>query len=249
MLLRPLLQALSFRESKKGEYHEILGPTVPVAPHLLRADAVLQDRRGVHGMAERPPGPFRDGGRPAVGAPHPAPERAVPARGRQACSPTPSSPAGECGSSPCTGCEQGDRVRAGGGADPRRIGARGELLLRAQLPRAHARRDRRALRRRGPAERPHGFLPIAAGDMYGIKGIDHLAKKGLLATVLAGSYPSGPSSMESPAIWKMIAADEVAATTCLRRDVRHAARRGGRRRGADAGRSRHVRRPAPPGRR
>ena len=65
--------------------------------------------------------------------------------------------------------------------------------------------------------RPRGltaFLPIAAGDMYGIKGID-LAKKGLLATVLAGSYPSGPSSMESPAIWKMIAADEVAATTCL----------------------------------
>ena len=47
--------------------------------------------------------------------------------------------------------------------------------------------------------------------MYGIKGIDHLAKKGLLATVLAGSYPSGPSSMESPAIWKMIAANEVAA--------------------------------------
>jgi propionate CoA-transferase len=62
--------------------------------------------------------------------------------------------------------------------------------------------------------RPRGltaFLPIAAGDMYGIKGIDHLAKKGLLATVLAGSYPSGPSSMESPAIWKMIAANEVAA--------------------------------------
>ena len=29
--------------------------------------------------------------------------------------------------------------------------------------------------------------------------------------MLAGSYPSGPSSMESPAIWKMIAANEVAA--------------------------------------
>jgi propionate CoA-transferase len=55
------------------------------------------------------------------------------------------------------------------------------------------------------------FLPIAAGDMYGIKGIDHVARKGLLRTVIAGSYPSGPSSMESPAIWKMIVADEVAA--------------------------------------
>ena len=62
--------------------------------------------------------------------------------------------------------------------------------------------------------RPRGLtlmLPISAGDMYGIKGIDHVAKKGLLARVLAGSYPSGPSSMEPPAIWKMIAADEVAA--------------------------------------
>jgi acyl CoA:acetate/3-ketoacid CoA transferase len=55
------------------------------------------------------------------------------------------------------------------------------------------------------------FLPIAAGDMYGIKGIDHVARKGLLAKVIAGSYPSGPSSLESPAIWKMIAANEVAA--------------------------------------
>lgn len=55
------------------------------------------------------------------------------------------------------------------------------------------------------------FMPIGAGDMYGIKGIDHIARKGLLARVLGGSYPSGPSSMEAPAIWKMIAADEVAA--------------------------------------
>ncbi len=53
--------------------------------------------------------------------------------------------------------------------------------------------------------------PIAAGDMHGIKGIDHLAQRGLLATVVAGSYPSGPSSMPSPEIWRMIGADEVAA--------------------------------------
>ena len=55
------------------------------------------------------------------------------------------------------------------------------------------------------------LLPIAAGDMYGIKGIDHLARKGLMARVLAGSYPSGPSSLEPPAIWRMIGANEVAA--------------------------------------
>jgi acyl CoA:acetate/3-ketoacid CoA transferase len=53
--------------------------------------------------------------------------------------------------------------------------------------------------------------PIAAGDMYGIKGIDHLAKPGLLKRTLAGSYPSGPSSAEPPEIWKMIGDDRVAA--------------------------------------
>jgi propionate CoA-transferase len=53
--------------------------------------------------------------------------------------------------------------------------------------------------------------PIAAGDMYGIKGIDHLAKPGLLARVLAGSYPSGPSSLPMPAIWHMIAGNQVQA--------------------------------------
>ena len=53
--------------------------------------------------------------------------------------------------------------------------------------------------------------PIAAGDMYGIKGIDHIAKDGLLSRVLAGSYPSGPSSMEMPEIWKMIVEDRIAA--------------------------------------
>jgi acyl CoA:acetate/3-ketoacid CoA transferase len=47
--------------------------------------------------------------------------------------------------------------------------------------------------------------------MYGIKGFDHLAQKGLISTILAGSYPSGPSSLPSPAIWEMIGRDEVAA--------------------------------------
>ncbi|MEM8870543.1 MAG: CoA-transferase [Pseudomonadota bacterium] len=53
--------------------------------------------------------------------------------------------------------------------------------------------------------------PIAAGDMYGVKGMDYLAKDGLLTRVLAGSYPSGPSSLEMPEIWKMIVEDRVAA--------------------------------------
>lgn len=55
------------------------------------------------------------------------------------------------------------------------------------------------------------FLPIAAGDMYGIGGVDHVAKPGLLARVIAGSYPSGPSNRESPKIWQMIGADQVPA--------------------------------------
>jgi len=40
--------------------------------------------------------------------------------------------------------------------------------------------------------------PIAAGDMYGIKGIDHLCRPGQLRRVLAGSYPSGGSKLDPP---------------------------------------------------
>nr|WP_099050944.1 acyl CoA:acetate/3-ketoacid CoA transferase [Pararhizobium polonicum] len=53
--------------------------------------------------------------------------------------------------------------------------------------------------------------PIAAGDMSGIKGIDHIARKGLLKKIIGGSYPSGPSTSEPPLIWQMIGNDEVAA--------------------------------------
>jgi len=53
--------------------------------------------------------------------------------------------------------------------------------------------------------------PIAAGDMYGIRGMDHLAQPGLLKKVLAGSYPSGPSSLPMPDIWRLIVEDRVAA--------------------------------------
>ncbi|MDG3041145.1 acyl CoA:acetate/3-ketoacid CoA transferase [Roseicyclus marinus] len=53
--------------------------------------------------------------------------------------------------------------------------------------------------------------PIAAGDMYGVKGIDHIAQDGLLARVIAGSYPSGPSNLPMPEIWKMVVEDRIAA--------------------------------------
>ncbi|APG86291.1 coenzyme A transferase [Sinorhizobium americanum CCGM7] len=53
--------------------------------------------------------------------------------------------------------------------------------------------------------------PIAAGDMSGIKGVDYIARKGLLKRIIGGSYPSGPSTAEPPLIWQMIGADEIAA--------------------------------------
>jgi acyl CoA:acetate/3-ketoacid CoA transferase len=53
--------------------------------------------------------------------------------------------------------------------------------------------------------------PIAAGDMWGIKGVDHLARDGLLKKILAGSYPSGPSSSPPPLIWQMVTGDRIPA--------------------------------------
>nr|WP_209885241.1 acyl CoA:acetate/3-ketoacid CoA transferase [Rhizobium leguminosarum] len=53
--------------------------------------------------------------------------------------------------------------------------------------------------------------PIAAGDMSGIKGVDHIARKGLLKRIIGGSYPSGPSSSEPPLIWQMITNNEISA--------------------------------------
>ena len=53
--------------------------------------------------------------------------------------------------------------------------------------------------------------PIAAGDFFGTKGIDHIARKGCLSRIIGGSYPSGPTKAEPPLIWQMIVANEVAA--------------------------------------
>lgn len=53
--------------------------------------------------------------------------------------------------------------------------------------------------------------PIAAGDMSGIRGVDHIARPGLLRRIVAGSIPSGPSSAEPPLIWQMIENNQVEA--------------------------------------
>ena len=45
----------------------------------------------------------------------------------------------------------------------------------------------------------------------GVRGIDHLAKPGLIARAICGSYPSGPSSSEPPMIWQMLGRNEIAA--------------------------------------
>ena len=69
----------------------------------------------------------------------------------------------------------------------------------------------RGSRRRGIRANLTTLHPIAAGDMYGIKGVDHIAKDGLLSTIIGGSYPSGPSSLPMPEIWRMLTEDRVAA--------------------------------------
>ncbi|MFL5713570.1 MAG: acyl CoA:acetate/3-ketoacid CoA transferase [Chloroflexota bacterium] len=53
--------------------------------------------------------------------------------------------------------------------------------------------------------------PIAAGDMYGIDGIDHLVQPGQIRRVIAGSYPSGPSSMKPPRIIDAIESNAIEA--------------------------------------
>lgn len=53
--------------------------------------------------------------------------------------------------------------------------------------------------------------PIAAGDFFGTKGVDHIARPNLLSRIIAGSYPSGPTNAEPPLIWQMITSEQVAA--------------------------------------
>ncbi|QMU59622.1 MAG: acyl CoA:acetate/3-ketoacid CoA transferase [Boseongicola sp.] len=53
--------------------------------------------------------------------------------------------------------------------------------------------------------------PIAAGDFFGTKGVDHIAKPGCLSRIIGGSYPSGPTKADPPLIWQMITANQVEA--------------------------------------
>lgn len=53
--------------------------------------------------------------------------------------------------------------------------------------------------------------PIAAGDMFGTKGVDHIARPGLLSRIIGGSYPSGPSKQEPPLVWQMVTANQLRA--------------------------------------
>jgi len=73
----------------------------------------------------------------------------------------------------------------------------------------------KALGERFDRERAPGGLtmlhPIAAGDLFGIGGIAHIAKPGMIARIVAGSYPSGPSSSEPPPIWRMVTGNEIPA--------------------------------------
>jgi len=69
----------------------------------------------------------------------------------------------------------------------------------------------RRFRAEGEPRNVTALHPIAAGDMYGIEGVDHIAQPGLLKRVIAGSFPSGPSSLPSPKIWRMIYDNEVEA--------------------------------------
>jgi acyl CoA:acetate/3-ketoacid CoA transferase len=52
---------------------------------------------------------------------------------------------------------------------------------------------------------------IAAGDLFGVRGVEHIAKPGLIGRIIAGSYPSGPSTAEPPRIWQMLGANEMPA--------------------------------------
>ena len=54
-------------------------------------------------------------------------------------------------------------------------------------------------------------FPINLGDMFGQPGLDHFAAPGQVARLIGGSYPSGPSGAEPPAIRRLIAEDSILA--------------------------------------
>ena len=65
--------------------------------------------------------------------------------------------------------------------------------------------------REGSPKNLTSIHPIAAGDFFGTKGIDHYAKAGCLSKIIGGSYPSGPTNAEPPLIWQMITGNKIKA--------------------------------------
>ena len=74
------LVALAKNDGKT--FHDILAPTVPLSRHIFRsAHALLQDRRGVHGLSQRPSGSFHHDRRTGKRALDAASRRDFPACG------------------------------------------------------------------------------------------------------------------------------------------------------------------------
>ena len=63
----------------------------------------------------------------------------------------------------------------------------------------------------GSPARLTAIHPIAAGDFFGTKGVDHLARPGMISRIIGGSYPSGPSNADPPLIWKLLTSNQIAA--------------------------------------
>src|SRR5260370_41647205 len=66
-------------------------------------------------------------------------------------------------------------------------------------------------RRFESAGHPRGLTtphPIAAGDMWGIGGVDHIAKAGCLAPLIAGPYPPRPAKTQPPPNCRRISGGE-----------------------------------------
>lgn len=92
----------------------------------------------------------------------------------------------------------------------------------------------RALGERFAAEgAPRGLTtihPIAAGDMFGTPGVDHIAHPGMISRIIGELYPSGPSNAEPPksgsASWprrsRPITCPRASSSTCCARAARSA---------------------------
>ena len=135
-----------------------------------------------------------------------------------------------------------------GCADPRRSHRHRQLVQRARLPGCRAGRDRRAVREHRPSAQPDHDPPDRRRRHVRRQGHRSHRPGRPARKVLAGSYPSGPSSAPSPAIWEMITHDHPGLQRAVRHPVRPDARGRGQAPGrADQGRAGDLRRPEAPG--